>query len=247
MLPTITDAQRQQLDENGYFLLENVFTTAEMEALAAQIEAHQRRHEARLAEAGGTEGISRAKEISFTSHLAEQDDSIRAFATRPDFVAIATQLLGPDIDLYWNQSVFKGPDGQKEFPWHQDDGYTPVSPSPYLTLWLALNDATPDNGCIWVLPGSHKQGLVPHTSSPIGLICHAGDDPDQGVPVPVKAGSIAVFYSLTMHKSGINRSQGTRKAYILQYSHTNLKNMRTGEIITGNIPVARNGQAAVPA
>ena len=244
MTPTITDAQRQQLDENGYFILENVFTQPEMDALAAQIEAHQRRHEQQLAASGGAQGISRAKEISFTDHLAERDDDIRAFATRPEFVAIATQILGPDIDLYWNQSVFKGPEGEKEFPWHQDDGYTPVSPSPYLTLWLALNDATTDNGCIWVLPGSHKNGLAEHTPSSIGLVCHSADDPDQGVAVPVKAGSLAVFYSLTMHKSGVNRSTSARKAYILQYSHANLKNLTTGEILTCLIPLARQGVAA---
>ncbi len=243
MTPTITDAQRRQLDENGYFILENIFTQPEMDALAAQIEAHQQRHEQRLSASGGTQGISRAKEISFTDHLAERDDDIRVFATRPEFVAIATQLLGPDIDLYWNQSVFKGPEGEKEFPWHQDDGYTPVSPSPYLTLWLALNDATTDNGCIWVLPGSHKNGLAEHKPSSIGLVCHSADDPDQGVAVPVKAGSLAVFYSLTMHKSGVNRSSGSRKAYILQYSHANLKNLKTGEILTGNIPLAREGVA----
>lgn len=245
MISTITDAQRQQLDENGYFILDNVFTQAEMDALARQIEAHQQRHEERLA-AVGTEGISRAKEISFTSHLAEQDDDVRAFATRPEFAAIATQLLAPDIDLYWNQSVFKGPQGEKEFPWHQDDGYTPVTPSPYLTLWLALNDATTDNGCIWVLPGSHKNGLVAHTPSPIGLVCHASDDLDQGVPVPIKAGLLAVFWSLTMHKSGVNRSKGPRKAYILQYSHAGLQNARTGEVLTGKIPVARGGKAVNP-
>lgn len=243
MTPTITDAQRRQLNENGYFILENIFTQPEMDALAAQIEAHQQRHEQQLAASGGTQGISRAKEISFTDHLAERDDDIRAFATRPEFVAIATQLLGPDIDLYWNQSVFKGPEGEKEFPWHQDDGYTPVSPSPYLTLWLALNDATTDNGCIWVLPGSHKNGLVEHKPSSIGLVCHSADDPDQGVAVPVKAGSLAVFYSLTMHKSGVNRSLNSRKAYILQYSHAHLKNLKTGEILTGNIPLARQGTA----
>ena len=113
----------------------------------------------RLREKGGTEGISRAGEIAFTAFLAEQDENIRAFVKRPEFVAIAVQMLGPDIDLYWNQSVFKGPEGTKEFPWHQDDGYTPVEPSPYLTLWLAVNDATEENGCISVLPGSHKQGI----------------------------------------------------------------------------------------
>jgi ectoine hydroxylase-related dioxygenase (phytanoyl-CoA dioxygenase family) len=224
-------------------VLDNVFTAEEMDTLAALIEAYQQRHEEALAARGGTEGISRAREITFTAFLAEQDENIRAFCLRPEFVAITTQLLGPDTDLYWNQSVFKGPDGHTSFPWHQDDGYTPVEPSPYLTLWLALNDATPDNGCISVLPGSHKRGLVEHKPSPIGLICHELDDPDQGIPVPVNAGSMAVFTSLTMHKSGINRTSGIRKAYVIQYSHAGLKNAKTGEVLPNKIPVAREGKA----
>ncbi|HLK59542.1 MAG TPA: phytanoyl-CoA dioxygenase family protein [Chthonomonadaceae bacterium] len=244
MIPTITEVQRQQFAEKGYFVLENVFTTQEMDMLAEAIEAFQRRHEEALAAKGGTEGISRAGEITFTAFLAEQDETIRAFCLRPEFVAITTQLLSPDTDLYWNQSVFKGPDGSSQFPWHQDDGYTPVDPSPYLTLWLALNDATEENGCISVLPGSHKRGLVPHRPSPIGLICHELDDPDQGVRVPVKAGSMAVFSSLTMHKSGVNRTAGTRKAYVIQYSHAGLKNAKTGEVMPDKIPVARNGEPA---
>lgn len=242
MIPTITDAQKQQLERDGYFLLENVFTQAEMDDLAAHIEALQQRHAEALAAKGGTEGISRSNEILFTDHLAEQDPEIRKFCARPEFVAITTQLLGPDTDLYWNQSVFKMPETAKEFPWHQDDGYTPVTPSPYLTLWLALNDATEQNGCISVLPGSWRRGLVEHRPSPIGLVCHDADDPDQGVRVPVPAGSMAVFWSLTMHKSGPNISDGPRKAYVIQYSHAGLRNARTGEAIPNLLPIARNGQ-----
>lgn len=147
------------------------------------------------------------------------------------------------MDLYWNQSVFKQPEGKREFPWHQDDGYTAVTPSPYLTLWLALNDATTENGCISVLPGSHKRGLVAHRPSDVGLVCHDADDPDQGVPVPVKAGSLAVFQSLTMHKSGANVSSGTRKAYIVQFSSAGLRNAETGELIDNKIALARGGKA----
>jgi len=241
VVPNISDEQMRQLDEQGFFVLENVFTPGEMDGLAERIEAHQRRHEEAIAAKGGTDGISRAEEITFTSHLAESDEAIRAFVQRPEFVAIATRVLGGDVDLYWNQSVFKMPEGEKEFPWHQDDGYTPVTPSPYLTLWLALNDATPENGCISVLPGSHKKGLVPHEGTPIGLACHPADDPDQGVQVPVKAGSMAVFYSLTMHKSGVNRSKGPRKAYIIQYSKAGLRNAVSGEVLTGKVPLAREG------
>lgn len=242
MHPNITDQQKALFLEEGYVLLPNIFTPADMESLATRIEAFQRRHEESVAQKGGTEGISRAGEITFTAFLAEQDEEIANFCRRPEFVAITTQLLGPDVDLYWNQSVFKGPDGTKQFPWHQDDGYTPVTPSPYLTLWLALNDATADNGAISVMPASHKHGLKPHTPSPIGLECYSLDAPDQGIVVPVSAGSIAAFQSLTMHKSGVNRTQGVRKAYIIQYSHAGLKNAVTGEVLTGKIPVARNGK-----
>jgi ectoine hydroxylase-related dioxygenase (phytanoyl-CoA dioxygenase family) len=243
-MPIITESQRAALDEDGYFILENVFTKEEMDKLARLIEAHQRRHEEAIAAKGGTQGISRANEITFTSHLAQNDDAIRAFVLRPEFVAITTEILGPDVDLYWNQSVFKSPEGQKQFPWHQDDGYTPVTPSPYLTLWLALNDATPENGCISVMPGSHRRGLLPHKQSDIGLVCHDAEDPDQGVLVPVKAGSLAVFWSLTMHKSGANLSSGPRKAFVIQYAHAGVKNAVTGEQIPDLIPLARNGTAA---
>jgi phytanoyl-CoA hydroxylase len=246
LIPTITDGQVQQFREQGYFILEHVFTPGEMEELTGVIEAHQRRHDAALQVMGGTQGISRAGEISFTSHLAEKDEQLREFCLRPEFVAIATRLLGPDVDLYWNQAVFKGPEGEKEFPWHQDDGYTPVEPSPYLTLWLALNDATPENGCISVMPGSHKNGRVEHRPSPIGLVCHDSDDPDQGVQVPVRAGSIAAFQSLMFHKSGVNRSKGVRKAYIVQYSHAGLRCAITGETLKDKIPVARGGKAVGP-
>jgi phytanoyl-CoA hydroxylase len=248
MIPTLTSEQRREFEEDGFFVLHDVFTPEEMGDLARVIEVYHARHEEQIREEqkeGSKEGISRAGEISFTAFLAEEDAAIRAFVTRPEFVAIATQLLGPDVDLYWNQSVFKGPEGDKEFPWHQDDGYTPVEPSPYLTLWLALNDATLENGCISVLPGSHKRGRAPHRPSPIGLVCHEADDPNQGVPVPVPAGSMAVFPSLTMHKSGVNRSKGTRKAYIIQYSPSPLRNLRTGEILENRIPVARGGNPAL--
>ncbi len=244
MVLTLTDEQKRQLDEDGFTVLENVFTVDEMNTLAGRIENLQRRHEEALqATEGGAEGISRAGEITFTDHLAEQDPAIRAFCERPEFVALGTQLLGPDVDLYWNQSVFKQPECAKEFPWHQDDGYTPVEPSPYLTLWLALNDATAENGCISVMPGSHKNGTIEHWDSPIGRVCYSSDEPDQGIRVPIKAGSLIAFWSLTFHKSGPNVSDGTRKAFVIQYSQSPLYHAGSGARVENLLPIARNGQS----
>lgn len=239
----ITDAQLAQYQAEGYVVLDRVFTVAEMEEVARWIEAHHQAHEERLKQVG-KEGISRAGEISFTSHLAEQDPALLQFVRRPEFVEIATRILGPDVDLYWNQSVYKEGHGDAEFPWHQDDGYTPVDPSPYLTLWLAINDATVENGCLSILPGSHKGGIAPHASTPEGLSCHSLSDPDQGIPVPIPAGSMVAMQSLMFHKSGVNRSAGMRKAYVIQYSVAGLRNARTGEILPDKRPVARKGHAA---
>ncbi|AIE83550.1 phytanoyl-CoA dioxygenase family protein [Fimbriimonas ginsengisoli] len=243
MIPTVTQTQRREMDENGFTLFEKVFTTEEMADLAEAVEEfEQRMHEELVAH--GDSGISRAGEITFTDHIAERDERVRAFVSRPEFVALTTAFLGPDTDLYWNQTVFKHPEGEREFPWHQDDAYTPVVPAPYLTLWLAINDATEENGCISVLPGSHLGGLRPHEQSPIGLVGYPNDAPDQGVLVPVAAGSIACFWSLTLHRSGPNRSKGIRKAYVIQYAPKDLRYAASGEIIPGLMPIARGGQPA---
>ncbi len=239
----IKPSQVEEMDSRGVIVLERVFGAADLAELTRRIETLQRAHNEEIARKGGAEGISRANEITFTSHLAERDPGIMAFCRRPELIDIATSLLGEDVDLYWNQSVFKMPEGRREFPWHQDDGYTPVTPSPYLTLWLALNDATIENGCISVLPGSHRRGLLPHEKTPLGLACHAPDDPDQGVPVPLQAGSMAVFWSLTAHKSGANVSRGPRKAYIIQYAKAALRDLRTGAPIERLTPMARGGAA----
>ena len=165
----LTATQRQTLTNDGFVVLERVFTPAVLASVTERIESYQKRHEEALAARGGSEGISRASEITFTSHLAENDPEILAFCRRSELTELGVALLGPEVDLYWNQAVFKMPEGEKQFPWHQDDGYTPVSPSPYLTLWIALNEATVSNGCVWVRPSSHKKGLVEHTPTPIGL------------------------------------------------------------------------------
>lgn len=222
------------MDERGYTLFQSLFTLEDMANLDAALDDY----EAKLQR----DGLD-SKEMVFTQGIAEKDERIRAFAQRDEFVRISTAFLGPNTDLYYNQKVYKNPGGSKSFCWHQDDGYTPVDPSPYLTLWIAINDATPENGCISVLPGSHHQGLMPHHEGEFGLECYSLDEPDQGVLVPVKAGSAACFWSLTMHKSGPNSTNGIRKAIVLQFCAEGLRHKASGMAIKPQVWIARNGQA----
>jgi len=235
----ITETQKKQFAETGFFILEHFFDEAEINDLTQEIAVYADETNRQLRAAGG-KGISRPDEITFTAFIAEKNEKIRAFVKQDKFVQLTTALIGPDVRLYWNQAVFKYPETRKEFPWHQDDGYTPLDPAQYYTCWLALSDATVENGCIWVLPESHKNGIQPHRRTELGHVGYFGDDP--GVPVPLKKGSMAVFSSLLFHRSGPNVTNGVRKAYIIQYIPAHARNARNNEPFTDRLWVAKDGK-----
>ena len=239
----LTPEQLNQMSNDGFVVLESLFSADEVAGLDQDLSTFHREREQELREKGGTEGISRAGEVLFSGFIAENNEKVKEFTRHPKLVELTTQLLGEDVDLYYNQTVYKNPEGNKEFPWHQDDAYTPVTPSPYLTCWLAVTDATTNNGCISVLPGSHHQGLQPHIQSPIGLVGYPSDALDQGITVPVPKGSVIVFWSTVLHKSGPNLSSGMRKAYVIQYANHGLTRISDGALVPDLIPVARKGTA----
>ncbi|HEY3236934.1 MAG TPA: phytanoyl-CoA dioxygenase family protein, partial [Polyangiaceae bacterium] len=111
----LNQEQRATLWDEGFVVVDRVFQGEEMEELTQDLHAYDRRNRERLRrDRGGVEGISRADEIVFTSHIAEADPKVRAFCLRPELVSIATSVLGANIDLYWNQSVFKEPETRAE-------------------------------------------------------------------------------------------------------------------------------------
>lgn len=100
-----------------------------------------------------------------------------------------------------------------------------MEPQQYLTVWLAVTDATVDNGCPQVVPGAHRAGTLRHRYvEPLGFECFAAH-PD-ALAVPVRAGSAVVFSSLTPHLTGPNTTDAVRKAYILQYAPDGARALR---------------------
>ncbi|HET6950454.1 MAG TPA: phytanoyl-CoA dioxygenase family protein, partial [Acidimicrobiales bacterium] len=133
------------------------------------------------------------------------------------FAGVCADLIGPDVNLYWDQAVYKKPEKPRRFPWHQDNGYAYVEPQQYLTCWVALTDATLANGCPQVAPGRHRAGTLAHTYvDPLGYECFT--EPGVVAAGEVAAGGVVVFSSLTPHLTGPNLTQEVRKAYILQYA-----------------------------
>ncbi len=211
----ITAEQAAQYDEQGFFLLEGAVPADDLAVLTAAIDPLEDEVERFLQ---GTEDgrmfIARAGEITFTTHLVARLEEARRFVHSPAIVEVAGDLLGDDVRLYWDQAVYKKPGATDPFPWHQDNGYTFVEPQQYLTCWVALTDATIDNGCPMVVPGLHRGGTYEHHGSELGFVCL--DDAPDAVAVEARAGDIVVFSSLTPHATGPNTTDEVRKAYIVQ-------------------------------
>ncbi|MGZ4736221.1 MAG: phytanoyl-CoA dioxygenase family protein [Acidimicrobiia bacterium] len=213
----VSPDQANAYDEHGFFVLEDAVDPDTIARLDAAIEPFDREVlEFLHTQPEGRFSIAGVDTVSIAIHVAARSKVLRDFCASPLFADLCHDLIGPDARLYWDQAVYKRQQSAEPVLWHQDNGYTYVEPQAYLTCWVALTDATLENGCIEVLPGVHRGGTVAHRNTPIGFECCR--DPEGAVAVPVAAGSIVVFSSLTPHATGYNRTDAVRKAYILQYA-----------------------------
>jgi ectoine hydroxylase-related dioxygenase (phytanoyl-CoA dioxygenase family) len=223
----ITADQLDQFNTDGYVVLRDVLPTEVVAAVEAAIDSIEATTEEFLAtQPDGTMFIATAGEITFTVHIAERDATAAAFVAHPVMHDIAADLIGGPFELYWDQAVYKKPEPDRVFPWHQDNGYTFVEPQQYLTLWVPLTPATRHNGCPQVAAGLHRLGTLEHRVEPWGLCCldHV-DDPHVAEAMP---GDIVAFSSLTPHLTGPNSTDQVRKAYIVQYAHAGATVVRSG-------------------
>jgi len=245
----VSDEQARSFNERGFFVLENAIDSVTVEQLRDAIDPFEAQTEEFLRSRPDRRMfIAEADGISFTTFLVNRSRLIRDFSASAVFQDLCHDLIGPDARLYWDQAVYKKPEYPKPFPWHQDNGYTYIEPQAYLTCWLALNDATVDNGCPWVIPGGHLRGTLAHRESKLGYVCREHDGAE-AVAVPVRAGSIVVFSSLMPHRTGPNVTSGVRKSYILQYAPDGARVVQTGALCDASdrqYLILKNGEPVSP-
>ncbi|MES2298007.1 MAG: phytanoyl-CoA dioxygenase family protein [Pseudomonadota bacterium] len=153
--------------------------------------------------------------------LHDLDPVFEAFSREPRLAAVARDLglIAPQV--WQSMYIFKQPGIGGEVRWHQDATYFETDPISVTTFWFALEDATIDNGCLWVEPGGHRGPMRER-------FLRDGDDirmekldatpwPDdsRAVALEAKAGSLVCFHGLLPHYSAPNRSSVSRHAYTL--------------------------------
>jgi len=130
-------------------------------------------------------------------------------------------LLGDDVDCFLSQFIFKnrGALGQ---PWHQDAWYFRMEPSDQVGAWLAVTEATLDNGPLWVLPGSHREPVHDveadrRPGAQLGYVEITDHDTGDGVPVLLDPGDLLLFHAHLLHRSTDNASGAPRAAMVLHF------------------------------
>jgi ectoine hydroxylase-related dioxygenase (phytanoyl-CoA dioxygenase family) len=239
----ITDRDVAQFRELGYFVTEPALDPAQLAEARSEFERLWR-DEIAAAEASRDERRIRiARHRAFIGQAHTRSVALADLVHAPIYREACARLIGPDADLYWNQVVIKSPQRGAHFGWHQDSGYTTTVPLAYITCWTAITRATLANGCIWIIPGSHHRGLLPHARNERDDSHDAVIDGEAGaIPVELRPGQVAIFSSLLLHKSGPNTSDEVRFGYVPQYHHAGAKLATNGELFGDQVPVLRGGQ-----
>jgi ectoine hydroxylase-related dioxygenase (phytanoyl-CoA dioxygenase family) len=162
------------------------------------------------------------------------------------FLAPASQLLGGAV-RFWHDQLFSKPARHGGVvAWHQDYSYwTRTEPMAHLTCWIALDDSTTENGCLYYVPGSHRWNLLPITglTGDMNEIRRVMTDEQRAafcpVPVEIKAGCASFHHPLLVHGSYENRSDRPRRATLINVFRDGVRSGSGEELLEGVPPIKK--------
>jgi len=152
----------------------------------------------------------------------EKDPIFLAYIQHPLFRDITRKLIGEHISIFRAMFMNKPPHNGTHLPYHQDGGtgwrLTDYDGEKFVTIWTALDKATVENGCVQIVPGSHKLGLLSergHTISEDHRLQHA--PAEKSVYLEAEQGEVFVLHNFLLHRSGINSTDYSRRGFSVCY------------------------------
>ncbi len=221
--------QIQTFQRAGYLVLPSLTSAEEVERLQGiydhlfQIKAG--RDQGDHLDLVTTDEDDQAPVLPQIMNLSKYAPELADTLLRANAAAIARQLLGPEAQFSGEHAILKPPHTAASTPWHQDEAYAqPNWDYNYVNIWIPLQAATLENGCMQFVPGSHQAEVLPH--HPIGndprVIGLEVDNPEtvtaDAIACPIPAGGATIHHGRTLHYTGPNRSDQPRRAYILMFN-----------------------------
>ncbi|MGB2957783.1 MAG: phytanoyl-CoA dioxygenase family protein [Bacteroidota bacterium] len=209
---------------NGYVVVGDLLDAAELQHyrllyrrfLSGEIDSGRNRSDL------GGHASRKQSNVENVTQIMWPSDFVQDLVDRPYHrraLSVARQLIGRDAALDFDMLIDKAPNTHSPTPWHQDAAYwMKLEDTHAVSCWLALDDALLENGCMWYVPGSHRREIRPHRKAGAGggaLECDCSED--EGVAVPVRAGTCIFHHGATLHYSRGNGTANHRRAFILNY------------------------------
>jgi len=225
----LTDAQFEQYQQDGYVVAENLLSRDDVDRIRSRIREYAtgERTETQFSRmlepdidssAFDHEGepVRKFEGVS----MARDDDVFAELAHHDDILEIVTQLQGPNLKLLRSAAMMKPPQVGSEKKFHQDAAYYPIQPMDHVTVWIALDEATEENGCMRVVPGAHTDGLLGHEAVEYETdiaIAEREYGLEDTIALPMEPGSVLFQHCLAPHYTAENTTDNWRRAVILAY------------------------------
>ena len=235
----MTENQKKSWNESGYILIKNFVDNKfcdDMNNEVSRIIKSLVPEDGTFSHAYAGDGHIAIREMKPSPNATKIEDEIsklfrihskgifNEFINDENLCNILEDILGPNIDCFLSQFIFKNP-GAWGQPWHQDSSYFPFDREPQVAAWLATSEATLENGCLVVLPGSHQESLHEHLpddreGSNYGYTEIKDHDFSLEKPILLNRGDLLLFHSFLMHKSYDNKSDSRRTAMVYHFAET---------------------------
>ena len=222
---TLTVEQKESFWENGYLPYHRILSDEELDALRRRSEdiisgkvkhvpPRYIQYEARFRD-GLPADVEPLDAVRKMTQLCYFDDEFERIARNPKIVDVIEELLGPNIKLYTDQLMMKPRFNGTVTHWHQDSlAWQQFAPQEHISCWVALDDATVENGCMTVIPGSHKWGPIAPEKQDLFFSNPLVNEP---APIELPAGSCMFHHGLNFHRTGANTTPNRRRGLALHY------------------------------
>ncbi|XP_008542100.2 phytanoyl-CoA dioxygenase, peroxisomal isoform X2 [Equus przewalskii] len=234
----LTLQQRKFYEENGFLVIKKLVSDADIERFRNEFERICRKEVKpmglmvmRDVTIAKSEYVPSEKMITKVQDFQEDEELFR-YCTLPEILKYVECFTGPNVMAMHTMLINKPPDSGKKtsrHPLHQDLHYFPFRPSNNIVCaWTAMEHIDRNNGCLVVLPGTHKGSLKPHDypqwQGAVNIMFHGIQDYDENntrVHLVMEKGDTVFFHPLLIHGSGRNKTQGFRKAISCHFASAN--------------------------
>ena len=221
----LTEQQIAEYQQKGHLTVEGLFSADEISAALRDVDDWSREFLATLSNEQRAWYLERGTN---EPRLRKLDNPVferplfRQMASHPRLIKCVEQLIGPGLRVWFSQVFMKPPGGGGPKPVHQDNFYFgPSDLDGVVTAWLALDDATTENGCLYYADGSNHDPVLDHfapAGEPFNLQIPAEVASQyQMTPAPVAGGGVSFHHGNTLHQSSDNRSDRSRRAVAFHY------------------------------